>query len=110
MSRPDEPQGLVSIYTERAHLVALLARIYPSHGFIPDDAENGYEYAVCLHFPWGQATYHIADQDFMALFAGWLLMTKSDYDGHSTSAKYRAMQEAIRENDVQAFSVGGRIQ
>jgi hypothetical protein len=66
----------MSVYTERAHLVAVLARIYPSHGYQPTDAEEGYQYAVCIHFPWGQGAWHIADNDFRNLFASWLLHTK----------------------------------
>lgn len=99
-TRLDSPQGLMSVYTERAHLIALLARIYPSHGYVPDDAELGYSVAVCIHFPWGQATYHIADDDFAELFAPWLQNGPVDYDGHTTNHKYRAMQTAILDGEI----------
>jgi hypothetical protein len=110
MSQPHGVEGLMSVYTERAHLVAVLARIYPSHGYQPTDAEEGYQYAVCIHFPWGQGAWHIADNDFRNLFASWLLHTKDDYDGHTTIGKYGNMRQAVLDNDVQAFSVGGRSQ
>jgi hypothetical protein len=103
--RLDQPQGLMSIYTERAHLVALLARIYPSHAYFPDDADPNFACAVCIHFPWGQATYHIQDDDFRVLFRPWVLFVKSDYDGHTTDQKYSAMRQAILDNDVQAYNV-----
>lgn len=107
MSRPNGPHGLMSTYTERAHLVALLARIYPSHGYAPDDAEEDYQHAVCIHFPWGQASYHIQDGDYRNLFAAWLPMLPSDYDGHTVITKYGDMRRAVLDNDVQAFSVAG---
>lgn len=93
--RPDQPPGLMSIYTERAHLLGLLSRLYPSHLYFPDDPEPGFTYGVCIHFPWGQATWHLADEDARHLFLPWCLYRESDYDGHTTESKYAAIQDAI---------------
>ncbi len=98
-TRLDEPAGLMSVYTERAHLVALLARIYRSHAYMASDAEPGFTYAICIHFPWGQASWHVADDDFRGVF-NHIEVTPSDYDGHTTAAKYEAMRKAIADHET----------
>lgn len=87
-------------YTERAHLLALLSVIYPAHGYRPDDAEPGFETILCIHFPWGQASWHIADDD-RRLFAH-VPLTANDWDGHTTDEKYAAMQRSVVIGDVGA--------
>jgi hypothetical protein len=86
-------------YTERAHLLALLGRIYPSHLYMPSDAEPGFVWAVCIHFPWGQASWHIADNDARTLFYDFSTIG-SDYDGHTSEEKYEAIRRAIRSGEV----------
>jgi hypothetical protein len=87
---------VMDIYTERAHLVAVLGRIYPSHLFMPSDAEPGYVWAICIHFPWGQGTWHLADDDARTLFHDFLILD-SDWDGHTSEQKYEAMRRFIRQ-------------
>jgi hypothetical protein len=84
-------------YTERAHLLAVLSRIYPAHLFVPSDKEEGFSYALCIHFPWGQGTWHLDDADTFGLFQPLLPAKPSDYDGHTTTQKYTAMARAVHE-------------
>jgi hypothetical protein len=87
--------SLASAYTERAVLLGLLASMYPSHMFEPDDAQIGFSNALCIHFPWGQGTWHIADHDLR--YFGPLETTDGDYDGHSTQDKLDAIALATSD-------------
>lgn len=98
MAKEHTMDAWMTCYQERAHLLALLAAIYPSHGYVPDDAEPGFTQVLCIHFPWGQATWHIADSD-RHLFTH-VELTTSDYDGHTTAEKYEAMQVAATRGNV----------
>lgn len=81
------------VYRERAHLVALLATIYPSY-IGRTDPETPDWPVVTVELPTGQACWHVAARD-MDLFAhvqptpryarGW--------DGHGTEEKYRRIAE-----------------
>jgi hypothetical protein len=84
----------MDIYSERAILVALLTRTYDAHLAIPSDAEPGFTYVCCIHFPWGQATWHIADDDAVKWFQH-LPIRDNDWDGHTTIDKYARMSAAI---------------
>lgn len=86
-------QDLAGAYTERAHLLALLGAIYPSHLFLPDDASENFPCAVCIHFPWGQGTWHLAKHD-VHLFPK-TEVTPSDWDGEGTESKYQGIEHAI---------------
>lgn len=86
-------------YSERSHLLALLSAHYPAHAYMPDDADPGFTWVVCLHFPWGQASWHIADDDMRMLFSD-IKTTDSDYDGHTTEDKYARMRGAMSLGQV----------
>lgn len=89
--------ALNAAYRERAHLVALLARQYPSHightdPFAPDWA------VLTVELPTGQACWHIAPTDMDLVqhvqptphyARGW--------DGHDTDEKYRRIGQLVAE-------------
>jgi hypothetical protein len=83
-----EPDPLAAVYRERAHLVAHLAAIYPSH-IQPDPAEPDY-LVLHLGLPTGQATWHIAPDD-LDLFGHVRTDLNQDCDGHTTDEKYRRL-------------------
>ena len=84
----DPMDALNAAYRERAHLVALLAAVYPSHIGANDPATPDWA-VLTIELPTGQASWHIANAD-MDLFRhvqptpryarGW--------DGHTTDEKY----------------------
>lgn len=80
------------LYRERAHLVAHLAAVYPSHiGFSDPSAP---EWAVVLvSLPTGQATWHISPDD-MDLFAHVRTDPVEAWDGHTTEQKYERLRKA----------------
>lgn len=80
-------EAAVSLYRERAHLVAHLARLYPAHWSEPDADDADRDYAlVCVHTPAGQATWHIAPGD-VGLFPE-METRPGHWDGHTTTEKY----------------------
>jgi hypothetical protein len=95
MSSPTEPDTSLEdalevargAYRERAHLVALLASMYPSS--IGHTDASCPEYAVVIvNFPTGQAAWHVSPDD-LDLFQH---VTRTDvdlWDGHTTAQKYQ---------------------
>ncbi|WP_326739112.1 WDGH domain-containing protein [Streptomyces sp. NBC_01022] len=75
-------------YRERAHLVALLAALYPSHIGHTDPSAPDWA-VVIVEAPGGQLSWHIAERD-MDLF-GHVMPTNRicrGWDGHTTDEKY----------------------
>ncbi len=89
-------EAMRDAYRQRAHLVALLASMYPST--IGHTDASCPEYAVVIvRFPTGQATWHIAPDD-LDLFEH---VTKTDvdlWDGHTTEQKYAVIDAYARAN------------
>lgn len=81
------------VYRERAHLIALLAALYPSHIGYTDSAEPDWALVV-IESPAGQLSWHIAPGD-MDLFAHVRATSRicRGWDGHSTDEKYRRVRE-----------------
>lgn len=75
------------VYSERAHLVALLAALYPSTWNF-SDPENPEWPVVYVQLPTGQASWHIDPVDWW-MFGGVKKDPAVQWDGHSTRAKYR---------------------
>lgn len=104
----DPGASLNAAYRERAHLVALLARHYPSHIGANDPSAPDWA-VITLELPTGQACWHIAPAD-MDLFAhvqptphyarGW--------DGHTTEEKYRRIRELVAELHPEADTKADR--
>ncbi|HEY0935902.1 MAG TPA: hypothetical protein VGD91_19450 [Trebonia sp.] len=93
----DLEASLNAIYRERAHLVAHLAAIYPSHIGTTDSATPGWT-VVTVELPTGQACWHIADGD-LDLF-GHVEQTPQSargWDGHTTEEKYQRIAQLVAE-------------
>lgn len=84
-------------YTERARLVAYLARTMPSSLEVADPSP-GFEYVVYIDSPAGQLSWHVADTD-LYLFRGVAVNQGRKWDGSDTDEKY-ARLEAIGQPDV----------
>lgn len=87
-------------YTERNRLVALLSTMFPAgkgrtdiEGWSPE-----WHGVVYIDFPWGQASWHFHDKD-AGLFDH-LPEYQGKYDGHTTQAKYEAIQSAVSDGTV----------
>ncbi|MEU3220006.1 hypothetical protein [Streptomyces sp. NPDC006971] len=84
---------LDATYRERAHLVALLAALHPSH--IGHTDPNAPDWAVVtVETPAGQMTWHIAERD-MDLFTRVQPTNRicRGWDGHTTDEKYARMRD-----------------
>lgn len=84
----------ISIYRERAHLVAFLTTLYPSVGSYNDPEEPEY-CVVYVESPVGQMSWHIHPDD-MDLFEGLRIVQSHNWDGHTTEEKYRKLQNFTR--------------
>lgn len=80
----------MSVYRERAHLVAFLTTVYPSVGAYNDPVEPEF-CIVYVETPAGQMSWHICPDD-MDLFEGLPLVDSHVWDGHSTEEKYRRLR------------------
>lgn len=91
--RDEARQQLNTVYRERAHLVALLATLFPSHiGYTDPSAP---EWAVVIiETPAGQLSWHVARDD-MELFAHVPVSLSTDrgWDGHTTDGKYERIRQ-----------------
>lgn len=82
------------VYTERSRLLALLSCHYPAHLQPVNDAEPGFDFAVCIHIDGHPATWHISEEDRERFFRH-LMITRSHYDGHTTKAKHSRIEATI---------------
>lgn len=80
------------VYRERAHLVAHLAALYPSHIGV-DPAEPDWP-VVYVETDAGQLSWHLAADD-LPLFAH-VLRGEADWDGHTTVQKYARLDNLTR--------------
>ncbi|TXS78664.1 hypothetical protein [Streptomyces sp. sk2.1] len=82
---------LDATYRERAHLVAHLAALHPSHIGHTDPAAPDWA-VVTIETPAGQMTWHIAERD-MDLFTHVQPTNRicRGWDGHTTAEKYQRM-------------------
>jgi hypothetical protein len=100
--RDHQRQNKDQAYEERNRLAALLASMFPSGTKRTDipgwDAE--WHGAVYIDFPWGQASWHYHDSQ-AHLFAH-LPPYEGEWDGHTTEAKYAAIQRAATSADLRA--------
>ena len=84
--------ALNALYTERAHLVALLAKDYPS-AYV-EDTENDSWIIVYVDVPTGQLSWHISPED-QSLFSGVRFAPDTEWDGHTTDQKYDRVRALI---------------
>jgi len=84
-----------NVYRERAHLVAHLATIYPSHIGFNDPSEPDWA-VVTLETTEGQLTWHVSPDD-MDLFKHVPTTTdERDWDGHGTDEKYERLRSLTK--------------
>jgi hypothetical protein len=92
--RASRPVEEISLYRERAHLVAYLSTQYPSVIAYNDPKEPDWP-VVYVTTPAGQMSWHIAESD-LDLFEhvprdGLGVNAGPEWDGHSTIEKYRRL-------------------
>jgi hypothetical protein len=85
-----------SIYTERAHLVALLASQYPPAIIVDDDEWP----VIYISTPVGQLSWLIKRETNLHLFVGTKVLPKGTklWDGHSTEEKYQRIRALTEHN------------
>lgn len=95
-AEPEYPE-LDAIYTDRAHILALLALHYSSYIAYSDTENTGWA-VLTLDTPHGQMSWHIAERD-MGLFPH---VRRADatqaaraYDGHSTAEKHARIRARV---------------
>lgn len=85
-------------YTERAHLVAFVASLYPS-SLERTDPSPGFEWVLYVDTPQGQLSWHIADED-LSLFPHVTREAGRTWDGTAdtyTHLQRLAQGEAMRQ-------------
>lgn len=92
----------MSIYRERAHLVAFLTTLYPSVGAYNDPEEPEF-CVVYVETPAGQMSWHIHPDD-MDLFDGICIVDDHRWDGHSTEEKYRKLHNLTQLRRMPGFT------
>ncbi|MER6607340.1 hypothetical protein ABT282_15860 [Streptomyces sp. NPDC000927] len=95
-ARDQAQTALDATYRERAHLVAHLAALHPSH--IGHTDPNLPDWAVVtIETPAGQMTWHIAERD-MDLFTRVQPTNRicRGWDGHTTDEKYQRMRDLTK--------------
>lgn len=88
----------IALYSERAHLVALLTTVYPSRLAYSDPATPEWAVVTVLG-PFGLMCWHIAPGDLwlfghLGAFAG---DAPPPYDGHTTPEKYERLELTVAE-------------
>ncbi|MGH3628032.1 MAG: hypothetical protein ACRDRL_11415 [Sciscionella sp.] len=92
---PDDK--LNAAYRERAHLVALLTTLFPSHIGYTDPNEREWAVAI-VETPAGQLSWHIARDDiYLFAHVPVSLSTDRGWDGHSTEEKYERVRKLIAD-------------
>lgn len=106
MTTTDEDH-LNALYTDRAHILALLALHYPSYLAYSDTANPDWP-VLTLELPTGQASWHIAKAD-LPLFAHVRDADQAEataaYDGHTTDEK----NARIRQHTGNYTPLSGRL-
>lgn len=97
---------LDATYRERAHLVAHLAGLYPSHIGESDPETPGW-FVVTVESPTGQMAWHIAPRD-MDLFRHVQPTSRicRGWDGHSTEEKYWRLRRLTAKLARRPFELG----
>ncbi len=97
----------MSIYRERAHLVAFLTTLYPSVGSYNDPEEPEY-LVVYVETPVGQMSWHIHPDD-TDLFEGLQVVPNHMWDGHCTDEKYQKLQNFTKLRRTPGVLSGGEV-
>ena len=100
-----QADALRAVYRERAHLLAFIASLFPSHIGYTDPSEPDWAVLI-IETPAGQLSWHIAPDD-LELFTH-VSTTSSmcrSWDGHSTDEKYRRVRALTKS--ARAVPAGG---
>lgn len=98
---PDPNEALNVAYRERAHLVALLAAVYPSQLRENPDPDYPDWPIVYIQTPTGQMSWHLSPAD-VELFPHVKFGTDAEWDGHSTEEKYARMRHLTAQTAAAA--------
>lgn len=81
-----------AVYTERAHLVASLTKLFPAsvEQHVGEDWDDDWRNVCIIDLPTGQASWHIALKD-LHLFAHVPRDAGRSWDGHTVEEKYRRL-------------------
>lgn len=93
--RPWDDQGIGYVYTERAHLTALLAAHYPSVLVTGADPHAPDWPILYVRLPTGQCSWYVSPSD-LPIFAHVQKVTAPDgpvWDGHTNDQKYARIAE-----------------
>jgi len=74
-------------YSERAHLLAILARDHVAYLYQDTDEEPGFQTVIAIDINNRWLTWHLADAD-LHLFPNVTELSPSLWDGHTTDEKY----------------------
>jgi hypothetical protein len=101
MSEADR-HGLDAVYRERAHLVAHLAALYPSHILFDDDPSKPGWRLIYIDTPTGQMAWHLSHGD-MGLFphVPRAASNEVEWDGHTTDEKYHRLRQLTKDKAAQ---------
>jgi hypothetical protein len=82
-----------SAYRERAHLIALLTALYPSHIGYTDPSAPDWA-VIIIEAPTGQLSWHIApdDMDLFSHVQDTNRIICRGWDGHTTDQKYERIR------------------
>jgi hypothetical protein len=108
--RPWDDQGIGTVYTERAHLTAVLAALFPSVMVFGADPHAPDWPVLYVDLPTGQASWHVSPAD-LPIFK-WVDSVTSPagpaWDGHTNDEKYdriaRLTQQVAVDRAVEAAS------
>lgn len=84
----------MDIYSERAHLLALLAEHYAADIYQDPDEEQGFSNVLALKINDRWLTWHISDSD-LHLFPSINRSSTSLWDGHTTEEKYQHIADIV---------------
>lgn len=84
-----------NVYRERAHLVAFLAKVYPSVIGYNDPHEPDWP-VVYISTPQGQLSWHLSKND-LDLFDHVPQTGCVTWDGHTTEQKYERLDRLTRD-------------
>lgn len=88
------------IYTERAHLIAWLSKIYPSYKAMDYEMDTSYGGLIVINSPQGQLSWHVSTTD-LYLFDHLEFNVEHVWDGHTSAEKYNR----IRKISVKSFDI-----
>jgi hypothetical protein len=92
---PAASDGASEVYTDRAHLIALLATFFPAFTSRSDPQEPDW-LVVYLDTPEGQLSWHVAASDeYLFAHVPALPPSQAKWDGHTTGEKFERMRKLV---------------